>query len=59
MSPPKGKPVMDALPVDPWGNGYIYSIPGTKNVNKYDVRSKGPDGQEGTDDDVGNWPLEG
>lgn len=55
-SPPKGKPIMDAVPKDPWGNDYIYTIPGTKNPTKFDVRSKGNDAIEGNEDDVGNWP---
>lgn len=40
---------------DPWGNDYQYRQPGEKNPGAYDVFSKGPDGQEGTDDDIGNW----
>ena len=60
VKPPKGKPILegDSPPKDPWNNDYVYTIPGTKNPSKFDVRSKGPDGQEGTDDDVGNWPEE-
>jgi general secretion pathway protein G len=54
-SPPKGKPIMESVPTDPWGNAYIYVNPGQKNPSKFDVRSKGGDGQEGTEDDVGNW----
>ena len=57
-NPPKGKPLLDSLPRDPWGNDYVYVVPGMKNPNKFDVRSKGPDGQDGTDDDVGNWAAE-
>jgi general secretion pathway protein G len=53
--PPKGKPIMDAVPKDPWGNDYIYTNPGQKNPTKFDIRCKGGDGQEGTEDDVGNW----
>jgi len=56
VSPPKGKPIMETMPKDPWNNDYILVAPGTKNPGKFDVRSKGPDGQEGTEDDVGNWP---
>jgi general secretion pathway protein G len=55
VSPPKGRPIMDSLPKDPWGADYIYVLPGQKNPSKFDVRSKGPDGQEGTEDDIGNW----
>jgi general secretion pathway protein G len=57
-SPPKGKPIMERIPKDPWGEEYIFVIPGQKNTGKFDVRSKGPDKQEGTEDDVGNWPDE-
>ena len=58
VSPPKGKPIMERVPQDPWGNDYIYVVPGAKNTNKFDVRSKGPDSVEGSEDDVGNWPEE-
>ena len=43
------------LPVDPWGNPYIYYYPGKHNPASYDLSSAGPDGKEGTDDDVVNW----
>lgn len=43
------------LPVDPWLNPYIYVFPGKHNQNSYDLSSAGPDGKEGTDDDVVNW----
>jgi len=43
------------LPVDPWGHPYIYYYPGKHNQDFLDVLSAGPDGQEGTDDDIGNW----
>jgi len=43
------------LPVDPWGNPYIYYYPGKHNPNGYDLLSAGPDGKEGTSDDIGNW----
>lgn len=54
--PPKGEPVMERLPEDPWGNAYVYVYPGTHNKNKPDVISKGPDGLLDTEDDIGNWP---
>jgi len=44
----------NAIPADPWGNEYIYRSPGTVNTDGYDLLSPGPDGKEGTDDDVGN-----
>jgi general secretion pathway protein G len=43
------------LPVDPWGNPYVYYFPGKHNPNSYDLLSTGPDGKEGTDDDIGSW----
>lgn len=57
-NPPKGKPVMERIPKDPWNNDYQYIMPGNHNPNKYDVKSNGPDGQEGGGDDIGNWPEE-
>lgn len=40
---------------DPWGNEYVYLYPGQKNADGYDVKSKGPDGQPGTQDDIVNY----
>ena len=45
------------LPEDPWGNEYILTSPGERG--KIDVFSVGQDGEEGTDDDIGNWNLSG
>ena len=58
VSPPKGKPIMERVPTDPWGNEYVYMSPGQKNPKKFDIVSKGPDQQEATEDDVGNWDSE-
>ena len=44
------------LPQDPWGNDYILNSPGEHG--KIDVLSVGPDAEEGTDDDIGNWNLD-
>jgi general secretion pathway protein G len=41
--------------VDPWDNPYKYDAKGKKNQTSYDVWSTGPDGQDGTADDIGNW----
>ena len=54
-TPPKGKAIMDDVPQDPWGQEFIYTNPGQKNASKFDIRSKGNDGVEGNEDDVGNW----
>ena len=48
-------PYLDKLPVDPWGNPYVYYFPGKHNPSGYDLLSVGPDQKEGTEDDVGNW----
>ena len=48
-------PYLKKLPVDPWGNAYVYYHPGKHNQNSFDVLSVGRDGKEGTDDDKGNW----
>ena len=48
-------PYLDKIPQDPWGNNYVYVCPGRHNPNFYDLASVGPDGKEGTDDDIGNW----
>ncbi|WP_176754909.1 type II secretion system major pseudopilin GspG [Pseudidiomarina indica] len=44
------------LPQDPWGNDYLLLSPG--EYGDFDVFSAGPDGQTGTDDDIGNWNIE-
>jgi general secretion pathway protein G len=43
------------IPSDPWKQPYQYRFPGVKNKNGYDLWSKGPDEQDGTGDDIGNW----
>ena len=44
-----------AIPKDQWGKDYIYKCPGEHNTTTFDLYSWGPDGQEGTEDDVKNW----
>ena len=48
-------PYLDGIPVDPWGDKYIYEFPGKHNPNSYDLLSAGLDGKRGTEDDIGNW----
>lgn len=55
-------PYLDGpVPLDPWKNPYIYVYPGRHNPNGYDLSSMGPDGREGTEDDITNWqtPTQG
>jgi general secretion pathway protein G len=50
----------ETLPKDPWGNSYSYEFPPTHNkINVPDIWSFGPDGQEGTDDDIVSWTGKG
>lgn len=50
-------PYLDSsVPKDPWGHDYQYENPPTRNKNGFpDIWSLGPDGEEGTEDDIGNW----
>ncbi|MCA9232457.1 MAG: type II secretion system major pseudopilin GspG [Planctomycetales bacterium] len=50
-----GGPYVEKLDDDPWGNPYEYLAEGEKNPDKYDFWSVGPDGEDGTEDDIGNW----
>ncbi|MBI2432200.1 MAG: type II secretion system major pseudopilin GspG [Candidatus Hydrogenedentes bacterium] len=48
--PPKGDPLMESIPNDPWGNAYQYSVEGS---SKYKIISYGGDGSPGgTDEDA-------
>ncbi len=46
---------LDELPQDKWGNDYQLVSPG--EMGKYDLFSIGPDGEAGTEDDIGNWNV--
>lgn len=50
-------PYMDStkIPQDPWDHEYKFVAPGKHNRDTFDVWSMGPDGQDGTADDIGNW----
>lgn len=43
------------VPLDPWDHEYRFVAPGKRNAESFDIWSVGPDGQDGTDDDIGNW----
>lgn len=51
--PPEG--IIKRLPLDPWGNEYVLLNPG--ELGAYDLYSAGPDGLQGTEDDIGNWNI--
>lgn len=49
------------LPKDPWGHDYQYEYPPTHGEvtgDSPDIWSLGPDGEDGTDDDVVSWSKE-
>lgn len=47
-------PYLKEDPKDPWGNQYQYRRPSQNNLD-YDLWSWGPDGKDGTEDDISNW----
>lgn len=47
-------PYMEREPIDPWGKPYQYRYPSIHG-KKFDLWSFGPDGKDGTDDDITNW----
>jgi general secretion pathway protein G len=49
------------VPVDAWGNEFLYYAPGTNGDNDYEIVSLGKDGAEGgeeSDADIKSWELE-
>ena len=51
-------PKKPTIPLDSWDNQYRYESPGKYNTTSYDLWSAGPDGADGTDDDIGNWEIQ-
>jgi len=48
--PRKWKQLLKQVPLDPWGNEYVYRSPGKDNPQGFDLYSLGPDGVESADD---------
>ena len=42
-------------PLDPWGRPFVLVCPGEHDRDGVDLRSGGPDGEAGTDDDITSW----
>ncbi|MBN1344489.1 MAG: type II secretion system major pseudopilin GspG [Phycisphaerae bacterium] len=40
---------------DPWDHEYHYRFPGEIDEKTYEIWSDGPDGEEGTEDDIKSW----
>lgn len=54
----RGPYLKKGVPLDPWGNAYQYTSPGTVNPSSYDLVSLGRDGKqggEGEDADLTSW----
>lgn len=51
----QGPYLSKGVPKDPWGTEYAYRQPGQYNEYGYDLHSYGPDGLNGTEDDITNW----
>lgn len=54
----RGPYLRKAVPLDPWGNAYIYRAPGTASGTGYDLLSAGADGKPGgtgEDADIVSW----
>ncbi len=47
----------DEIPTEPWDNPYGYKYPGTVDDTMFEIISKGPDGQEGTADDISSQKM--
>ncbi len=50
-----GPYLQEPAPMDPWGLPYRYAAPGKHRPEAFDLWSAGPDGIDGTEDDLGNW----
>ena len=58
VSPPstgagEEEPLLQRLPVDPWNNPYVYGVENRKPI----ILTFGPDGEQGTADDISNVSL--
>ncbi len=50
-------PLKTDMLTDPWGHPYQYRSPGTHKPDSFDVWSRGPDGVDGSQDEIGNWNV--
>ncbi|MCH7831633.1 MAG: type II secretion system major pseudopilin GspG [Proteobacteria bacterium] len=47
-------PYLEKAPLDPWKRPFGYKYPGQNNASSFDIWSKGPNVEDGSDD-VTNW----
>lgn len=52
------KKYLTKSPRDPWGEDLVFKCPGEHDTEGSDIFSKGPDKQEGTEDDITSWDDE-
>jgi general secretion pathway protein G len=56
--PKNWKPLLDAVPVDPWGNPYLYLSPGEHGeFDLFTYGADGVDGGEGINATIGQWNI--
>ncbi|SNZ16365.1 type II secretion system major pseudopilin GspG [Hydrogenobacter hydrogenophilus] len=53
--PQRWRQYLDKVPKDGWDRDFIYLSPGVGHP--YELKSMGPDGKDGTDDDIDVWKL--
>jgi hypothetical protein len=41
-----------SIPLDAWENPVVYRAPGTRHPTDFDLISAGPDGREGTEENI-------
>jgi general secretion pathway protein G len=54
----RGPYLRKEIPLDPWGQPYVYKSPGDENPSSYDLYTLGRDGQPGGEDedaDIKSW----
>ena len=56
--PKKWKKQSNSVPIDPWGNEYVYKYPGTIDRATFEIRSAGEDQEMGTEDDLSSQEAE-
>lgn len=57
-APRKWEKQFRTLPVDPWGNDFVYRNPGKLDPSTYEIISKGKDGELDTEDDISSQNLD-
>jgi Type II secretion system (T2SS), protein G len=57
LTQPQGprRPIMESMPLDPWGRSYTYAVAGIRDGTRFTIASAGRDGEFFTGDELGNW----